>query len=116
MSHFLSRLLAVARGSSSRLRDSRCSLPPAPCLPTPRNRSLHFANRNRPNSMKTSAEEKFNRYTFRAIQTRPWLCALGDPGRRSGSVAPRSPGRFARSSSPAASPILLPGLEIDAND
>jgi hypothetical protein len=48
MSHFLSRLLAVARGSSSRLRDSRCSLPPTPCLPTPRNRSQHFANRNRP--------------------------------------------------------------------
>jgi hypothetical protein len=38
--------------------------------PTPRNQSLHFANRNRPNSMKTSAEEKFNRYTFRSFEGR----------------------------------------------
>ena len=30
-----------------------------------RNQSLHFPNRNRPNSMKTSAEKKFNRYTFK---------------------------------------------------
>jgi hypothetical protein len=29
--------------------------------------------------MKTSAEKKFNRYTFRVMQSRPWLCALGDP-------------------------------------
>jgi hypothetical protein len=60
-------------------RDSRRSLLPAPYLPTPRNQSLHFANRNRPNSLKTSAEKKFNRYTFRALQSRHWLCALCDP-------------------------------------
>jgi hypothetical protein len=47
-------------------------------IPAPRNQSLHFANRNLPNPLKTSGEKKFNRYTFRAIQSRPWLCALSD--------------------------------------
>jgi hypothetical protein len=53
MNHFLSR------ASSSRLRDSRSSLPP--CRPF---QSLHFANRNPAKSMKTSRERNFNRYSF----------------------------------------------------
>jgi hypothetical protein len=46
----------------------RGTLLPAPSPLTPRPRpffqSLHFANRNRPNSMKINAEKNFNRYTF----------------------------------------------------
>jgi hypothetical protein len=76
--HFLSR------ASSSRPRDSRVSglvpmlrdanpefrrsLPPETSHLFPAFQSLHFANRNRPNSMKTSAEKKFNRYTFRVFR------------------------------------------------
>ena len=64
MSHFRSR------ASTSRPRDSRHSLLPAHCLPTPRNQSLHFANRNRSNSMKTRSAKKFNRYTLGQFERR----------------------------------------------
>jgi hypothetical protein len=40
--------------------------------------SLHLANRKPAKSMKTTDEEKFNRYTFTLRQRRAWLCALGD--------------------------------------
>jgi hypothetical protein len=34
-------------------------------IPTPRNQSLHFVNRNPAKPVKTSHQENFNRYTFR---------------------------------------------------
>jgi hypothetical protein len=74
-------------------------------MPTLRDQSLHFANRNPAKSMKTSHGRNFNRYTFRVSgfvlvnpESKKDLCEPCD------SVASRSLGRFARSSSPCRNP------------
>jgi hypothetical protein len=79
---------------------------PSSLAPHPFFQSVHFANGNPANSMKTGRPENFNRYTFRPSRVcRPPSLSLVNLAAVAALWHPDASG-----------PTMAPGLEIDAND